>query len=241
MRIAIADDLPEDSRKLRENIYKWAEETQTVLASSPVIFESGEALLDSLDKTSFDVIFLDIYMGELNGMETARLIRKKNKNCRLIFTTLTPEFAVESYDVDSSYYLLKPCSYEKLSAALNRCSSSFEPFITVSESGINERLYLCDIAYTEYTNRRVTIHMKNGATRSVSMRQSDLADALLKYPHFCDCMKGILVNFEMVDHLQKDRFLLKDGTYIPISRLKYPGVREQFLEYSYANIRGNTL
>ena len=72
------------------------------------------------------------------------------------------------------------------------------------------------------------------------MNQKDFA-ALLPYPWLCDCMKGILVNFEEVDKLLDDRFMLKNGTSIPISRLKYQDVREQYIRYSYDLVRGGQL
>lgn len=241
MRIAIVDDLAEDSQKLRDDVCKWAEEAQIPLIPPPALFDSGEALLDNMEENSFDVIFLDIYMKGINGMDTAKHIRKKDQSCRLLFTTLTPDFAVESYDVDSSYYLLKPYTYEKLSSALERCGAAAleqKQFIAIPGRAGEERLYLHDIVYTEYTNRHVEVYMKDGTCRSVAIRQKDFADTLLKYPYFCDCIKGILVNFEMVEQLQKDRFLLRGGIYIPISRLKYQSVREQFLKYSYSQTRG---
>ncbi len=242
MRIAIVDDLPKDSQALQEDICRWAKETQTPLIPPPIIFESGEALLEHMREGIFDVIFLDIYMKGINGMDTARHVRETDQNCRIIFTTFTPEFAVESYDVDSSYYLVKPYNYEKLSRALSRCNISFleqRQFINVQGDFEQERLYLHDILFTEYLNRRVIVHLKNGQDHSIPMRHRDLAEVLLQYPYFCDCMKGVLINFEAVEQLQKDRFLLKSGQYVPISRLKYTNVRDQFLEYIYTKTRNN--
>ncbi|MDO5425272.1 MAG: LytTR family DNA-binding domain-containing protein [Eubacteriales bacterium] len=239
MRIAIVDDLPEDRERLLADICRWAEENRTPLNPPPVLFDSGEALLNGLTEGTFDVIFLDIYMTGMNGMETARRIRERSQDCRLIFTTLTPDFAVESYDVESSFYLLKPYTYEKLSLALNRCQVPVqeEEFLVLPGRGVEERLYPHEIAYTEYSNRRVTVHGKDGSCRQIAIKQGDFADALLKYPCFCDCIKGVLVNFEMVEQLEKDRFLLKNGQYLPISRLKYQKVREQFLDYLYEKTR----
>lgn len=242
MRIAIVDDLPSDCEKLYTDICKWASETRTPLEPLPELFSNGEELLENIEKTSYDIIFLDIYMTGITGMDTARAIRRANMDCRIIFTTQTPDFAVESYDVDSSYYLLKPCSYEKLSQALNRCRSFVqerERFIMIPCRDGRERLYLHNIAYTEYLNRRIVIHLKNGSQYTLSMRQADFADILLRYPFFCDCIRGVLVNFESVAKLERDRFLLKNGQYVPISRLKYQHVREKFLEYSYTATRGN--
>lgn len=240
MRIAIVDDLPADREKLLADICRWAETAQIPLIPPPSLFESGEALLDHMEEGLFDVIFLDIYMNGINGMDTARQIREVDRDCRLIFTTLSLDFAVESYDVEATYYLVKPWSYEKLTLALERCGASFlerRQFIAISGKNHDTRLYLHDILYTEYTSRHIAVHMKDGSCRTVFMKQKDFAGELLKYPYFCDCIKGILVNFEAVDQLQKDRFLLKNGQYIPISRLKYQSVRERFLEYTYAITR----
>ena len=82
------------------------------------------------------------------------------------------------------------------------------------------------------------MHFKDGQELAVSMSQKDFSALLLPYPWFSDCIKGILVNFEDVEKLLEDRFLLKSGVQVPISRLKYKEVREQFLEYSYSMVRG---
>ncbi|MCD8105144.1 MAG: LytTR family DNA-binding domain-containing protein [Lachnospiraceae bacterium] len=245
MRIAIADDFLNDREKLSQDICRWAADHQMTLSSPPALFDSGEALLEGMKKTAFDVIFLDIYMGGMTGMEAARKIRAQDPGCRLIFITQTADFAVESYDVNSSWYLLKPYSYEKLSEALSRCCGDFsgqEESLTVPcEYGYQKKLYIHDIAWTEYGNRRVTIHKKNGENLTANMRQGDLAQVLLAFPCFCDCMKGVLVNLESVEQFQKDCLLLKGGQLLPISRLKYQAVREQFLAWSYAKIRGENV
>ena len=72
MRIAIVDDLSADAEKLREFICRWAQEQGIFLVPAPVVFESGEALLAGFALDSFDVIFLDIYMSGMTGMEAAK-------------------------------------------------------------------------------------------------------------------------------------------------------------------------
>ncbi len=240
MKIAIVDDCKKDREKLYEDILKWAKENNILLDMTPLMFESGESFLESMKDNGYDVVFLDIYMDGITGMETARLIREKNMGCRLVFISSSNEFAAESYEVDSTYYLVKPYSYEKLVMALKRCAVSVlkkEQSILFPGKSERERLYIHDIVYTEYANRHVTVHKKDGSNQLISVKQSDFAEALLEFPCFCDCMKGVLVNLEMVEQLQRDRFLLKTGEYVPISRLKYQNVRELFLDYSYARVR----
>lgn len=98
MRIAIVDDLSTDSEALRKLLCRWASEQGIPLVPSPVILESGEALLAHFAPNAFDIIFLDIYMTGITGMEVARKIREQDTHCQLIFTTTTGEFAVDSYE-----------------------------------------------------------------------------------------------------------------------------------------------
>lgn len=241
MHIAIIDDLSFDGEALCASLEQWAREKQILLLPPPVLFESGEAFLSTFSEGLYDIIFLDIYMDGMTGMETARKIRELDRACRLIFTTATADFAVDSYEVDSSYYLVKPFGYDKLCRALERCGAALmeqEQWIAVPGQAGGQRLFPGRIAYTEYGSRRVLVHYQDGETLSIPMSQGAFAALLLKYPYFCDCMKGILVSFKAVDKLLEDHFLLKSGEKIPISRLKYREVREQFLEFSYAHVRG---
>ena len=129
---------------------------------------------------------------------------------------------------------------ERLAQARERCGAK------LLEQGQSlplpdwDRLYLHPIAYTEFQNRRVVVHNQDSSRREIAMSQGDFAALLLAFPYFCDCMKGMLVNLEAVDKLLEDRFLLKDGGTVPISRLKYRQVRERFLAYTYARVRGDT-
>lgn len=123
MRIAIIDDLPVDREHLSADICRWAGEQSLPLAAPPDLFESGEEFLDKFSAGKYDVVFLDIYMDGINGMDTARKIRETDTVCRLIFTTTTSEFAVDSYDVDSSWYLVKPYSYENFPGPLTGADS----------------------------------------------------------------------------------------------------------------------
>lgn len=240
MRIAIAEDKPDDRNRLVSDLRKWAMENNIPLSPPPALYESGEALLEHFSPEKYDVIFLDIFMEGINGMETARCIRETDQACRLVFITTSAEFAVDSYDVDSSWYLVKPYSYEKLSQALARCGADFleqNQCLTIPGKYGGQKLFLHQIVWTEYINRQICIHLENGGELYTRMRQSELADLLLAYPYFCDCMKGILVNLEFIEKLDEHCFLLRNGQTLPISRLKYRDVREKYLDYSYAKIR----
>lgn len=244
MRIAIVDDRADDRNRLLTGVERWAEKNGVPLTPPPAVYESAEAFLDMFETGQYDLIFLDIYMTGMTGMDAARKIRETDRTCRIVFTTTSTEFAVDSYEVDSSYYLVKPYSDEKLAAAFARCGGVLlerERFIRVPGLYGEERLVLHRIAYTEYEKRKIHVYFMDGTDTWVCMGQNEFVALLSEYYWFCDCIKGMLVSFEAVEKLTEDSFILKSGTVIPISRLKYKDVRERFFDWSFANVRGETL
>lgn len=232
--------MPADRQLLLEYAVRWAEEAGVSLSPAPLLAGSGEELMDAFVPGRYDVIFLDIYLREGSGVDIARRIRQADDRCCLVFSSSSAGFATDSYEVHASWYLVKPYGYEKVRQALARCRELLlekAAFITVPGQGGQVRLPLHQIAWTECENRKILVHFKDGGCTYVMLRQGELAEALLRYPYFCDCMKGLLVNFEAVEKLEDNRFLLQGGHTLPISRLKYRSVREQFLDYSYARVR----
>lgn len=241
MRIAIVDDSAEDRAALRAALLRWAEANQCML-SAPEEYDCAEALLADGAEPLPDLIFLDIFMGGMTGMEAARRIRERRKDCCIIFLTYSPDHAVESYDVQASYYLLKPCRDDLLAKAMERCGSFLEAARqTISVPGRfgEEKLLLPHITYAEYGNRRVTVHFADGQETQVNLSWNEFLAKVIHLPYLCDCMKGMLVNFNAVSKLTNDSFLLNSGLQIPISRLKYRDVRQAFFDWMFANARNS--
>ena len=105
MNIAIIDDLKTDSDRLVGLINTYMEQHRLQCRTMD-LFSSGESFLDTFTSGKYHLIFLDIYMDGITGMETAKRIRQTDHDCRIIFITTSPEFAVESYNVNASFYLL---------------------------------------------------------------------------------------------------------------------------------------
>ena len=116
MNIAICDDDLLYMNQVKEMIEKWGKEHHEDV--SIYLFNHGDALINSYQKSHIEVILLDIIMPLLNGMETAHEIRKNDSVVKIIFLTSSPEFALESYDVKASGYLLKGVSMDGLTNAI---------------------------------------------------------------------------------------------------------------------------
>ena len=105
LRIAICDDDPTFLTLTAAVIGRWENKPLDLQLET---FENGDELIRVHDEVPFDIVFLDVLMPLLNGIETARAIRERDKKVKIVFLTATAEFAVDSYTVKADNYLLKP-------------------------------------------------------------------------------------------------------------------------------------
>ena len=111
MKIAVIDDSAADRKLLSEKIQNFC--LRESLIYEIRLFPSGSEFLQA-SHGDWDIIFLDIFMNEIDGMTLARTLRQNNINSLIIFTTSSPDYAVESYDVQAFHYLLNPIPQDKL-------------------------------------------------------------------------------------------------------------------------------
>ncbi|MEG1682672.1 MAG: LytTR family DNA-binding domain-containing protein [Oscillospiraceae bacterium] len=221
--IAICDDLSADRRALQALLTELIARRR--LQASFTAYDSGEALAAS--GGGFDLIFLDIFMGGLNGMETAKLLRSAGMDTPLVFLTTSPDFAVESYQVEALSYLLKPVTAETLSAVLDRFLREYHP----SHVLLQNRLFMADdIVSAESQNKTVLLHFKNGATATLS-EKLDVVEAALRGRNFLRCHKSFIVNMDHVRHIEADGFQTTLDSFVPIRQREFAQIRKKYYEY----------
>ena len=116
-RIAICDDEILFTRELSSLLTHWAKKNDFSLTLYP--YSNGDDLLTALRTIPVDLIFLDIIMPLLNGIDTAKEIRSMGLTVPVIFLTSSREFALDSYDVKAFHYLLKPVNTLKLFSVMD--------------------------------------------------------------------------------------------------------------------------
>ena len=168
MRIAVCDDSPTFLHNAADLIKKWCVESD--IQAEIILCGNGDELL--AQQKRLDAVFLDIIMPLFNGMETARELRQRDTAVRIVFLTSSPEFAIESYDVGASGYLLKPVSYEKIKYILDKCAKEIDTEkenIVVKTAFGYQKIFLSDIEYAEAQNKKVIFFLKDG--RSIDAMQ----------------------------------------------------------------------
>lgn len=125
MHIAICDDEVNQIEHIKSLLAEYR--SQHLSSMSWTAFRTGFSLLSAMEQGQhFDAVLLDIYMTDMNGMETAKSIRAFDERVNLLFLTSSPDFAVESYQVEARDYILKPITRARLFHSLEKLQREIE-------------------------------------------------------------------------------------------------------------------
>ncbi len=239
MNIAIVDDMVSECEALRSLLKQYENERKHPIQIKE--FHSGKELLRDYIPNSYDVIFLDIFINDENGVDCALKLRQLDGNVNLIFLTTSPEFGVKSYDVRAADYIVKPATLDKLERALNYCKIAEladKPFVTVTAKQQPLKIELDRIFYADFQNRTACIHLTD-CLIPVSGSFTELSERLTEYPQFMPCFKGIVVNLLEVQDVFNDSLILKNGEHLPVSRRLQRQVQRRRLSLSAGSLRGD--
>lgn len=199
-------------------------------------FQSATELLVTMKAMEYEIIFLDILMPGVNGIQTATEIRQANNDVKIIFLTSTPEFAFESYAVKANDYLLKPASPEKLFPILDTLLSEEqnpqEGITLKTKKGI-VRILFSNLAFVEVMSKKLYFHLSNGDIREVTASLSEVEDKLLCRSDFIKVHRSYIVNLWQIGTLTPKELVTHAGRTIPVSRLLYAQVREIYMEHLF--------
>ena len=234
MNIAIVDDIATDIQILEHIICSYYQ----IRHVTPDIhtFSSGEKFFETYLPDAYDLIFLDIYMEQINGMEAAHKIRKASDDCPLIFVTTSRDFAVESYDVHAHYYLLKPFEPEKLCQILDTLQikkAQDDPFIEVISDRTPVRVPVRSIIFVDTYRNAVQLHTEAGLVRSYVTFQH-FEELIQGYSCFLSCYRGCIVNMDRIQEALEEGFLMDNGELVQIRKRGSNAIRKAYLQYLFS-------
>lgn len=227
--IAVCDDEVMECSKIAAKIRGILEEMDVSCTIRQ--FYSGRELLQSSE--NFDMIFLDIIMGDLDGMKTAQLIRKKAYDKLLVFISASRDYVFDAYDVEAFQYLLKPIEDKKLKKvlekAVRKAVEHSQAFLIVSRDRQKKKIFLDDIYYFEIRGRMIDAHGTGGIFSYYE--QIGLLERELQEKGFFRCHKSYLVNLKYVDVYNRQELVLDNGERIVIARRRYEEFCREILKY----------
>ncbi|MFR4492599.1 MAG: LytR/AlgR family response regulator transcription factor, partial [Clostridium perfringens] len=157
--IALCEDNSLQREELKNNLSKVLDEMG--VEYKLLTFETGEDLLREYPE-NLDMLFLDIQMGELTGMETARKVRKYDDKVEIIFITALWDYIQKGYEVRAFRYLIKPVKFKELQEQVTACVENIlhkrYTYITIKDKNNVLKIRTEDILFLETFERKVIIH-----------------------------------------------------------------------------------
>lgn len=181
-------------------------------------FSSGEKLLSELKETDFQIIFLDIEMKKLDGVNTARRLREQNNPAVIIFVTSYPDFVFQGYEVRALNYIMKPYEPEKIKSvlhtALNELDISSEKYFIIEQRNGSIRIPLSSIKYFS-SDRRIIHLFTNQAAYDFYDKLNDLQTRLPNA--FVRIHNRYLIHLKYLNQIEGNSAIV-DGEVLPVSR-----------------------
>lgn len=233
MRIAIVDDLRADSTSLYNMLIM---RTQT--AASVDVYSSGERFLDA--KVKYDLVFLDIVMEGLDGIETARQLRKRDMDCLLVFLTSSSEYAWDAFPVHPFDYLLKPIDQARLAHVLDEARRALEHrerLLPLKVGRQTEAVNAFTVRHVCARDYYVFVALTDGRELKCYMKFGEVQAMLKGEPQFLVCNRGVLINMDEVRSFDGECFVMNDGQRFAVRLSEKAQIRERFCNYVFRKTR----
>ena len=206
-------------------------------------FTNALGVSDFLKENQVDLLFLDIHMSDLNGLELAKTLVNPP---RIIFTTAYSEYAIEGYKVNAIDYLLKPIEYVDFLLSSNKASETInkerqfttqvkkkDDFLFIKSGQQHIRIHFKDIKYLEAQKEYVSINLVHGEPVRTLLRLKNIEEILSK-EHFMRIHRSFIVNLNHIVTVERNRIIYSQKEFIVVSET-YQEAFKTFLNNNFFN------
>ena len=227
MRIAVCDDNGNERQELQNILTAvWPEAKLSA-------YGDGQELLNQMDSGEvFDLVFLDIFMEKIGGMDAGRMIQERYPDTKFILVSVSREFGPEAFELNAFYYLVKPYKMELVQKIKERFQKNSSPTLEIYDvnSRQKQRVPCQKITYVESMHNYLYLHLTSGVVlrvrESLQEFMTNLDDRFLRIN------RGVVVNMEAVDRMNTDSCEV-DGMVFMLSRRQRSENRRKYNDYIF--------
>jgi two-component system LytT family response regulator len=214
---------------------------RTPFLESVALCQSAFEALDFIKNSEIDLMFVDINMPDINGIDFVKSLVNKPQ---IIFTTAYSEFAIEGFKVDAIDYILKPISYDIFLKAASKAKTWFElnrkepetlqtthDCLFVKSEYKLVRILLSEIKYIESANEYIQIYLTNGEPVTTLIRLKTMEEQLPK-EKFMRVHRSFIVNLDQVKIIERNRIIFDKKVFIPIGE-QYKDNFQAFIDKTF--------
>lgn len=244
-RIAVCDDNQNDLLIFSNYILQYCQRQEIDIDLK--CFPGAQELLETI--AEFDIIFMDIYLKDANGLEIIGQVRGTMSHTPVVFLTSSREFAIEAFRVNALHYLVKPVSQSDLEAALARCFTMIQTTgaetdetkiltIKIINNPIPAVIRMHDIQYIEVFRKISVLHTKKSSFETYA----SLNSIYEQLDHtFLRVQRSFIINMNAIEALTAEYVILNGGIQIPVSRKNRVFMKEQYQNFLFRKARGEQL
>lgn len=231
-RIAICEDDVVQQAYEERLISSWARKNRYKVAVD-VYFNAEQFLFAEEDVPAYDLLVLDIQMGEMNGMKLAVKLRESGMGGAILFLTGVPDYAMEGYEVGAVRYMMKPLKEKEflslLDALYEKTLRERNRYFLFEQGSDICRIAISDILYLEARGHYIRMYTISDELEWKSVFSS-VAEKF-SGENFFLLKRGVLVNLEHVEKITRTECILDRGQTLPVARERYKELNEAFIAY----------
>lgn len=237
MDIAVVDDDRADADLLIQFLYDYRK--QYSFDITVTYFSSGEDFLASVYKNEKDymIIFLDIFMEKIDGLETARRLWERDSHCLTVFLTSSQEYIWQAaqlhfFDYIDKQYLIQERVFKVISDARKKLSLTRE-YLDFTSGSRQVHLPMEKIQYILSDNNYTIFGMRQGEEYHYRIPFSNVLKLIDGIDYFLNCNRGIVLNMNDILREETDVYIMKNGQRFPIRKLNRTSIRHIYHSYQF--------
>ena len=238
IKTAIIEDNEIHAGLLEKYLLKWSRYRQVPLEINRYL-SAEEFLFEWEPGLGFSVLFIDIQMYEINGIDLAKSVRKKDNEINIIFTTGITGYMAEGYEVEALHYLVKPINEDKIYKCMDKVFNKRKNinYIIVHSKGGIHKLDTSQINYIEARRHGCVIEIFTKENNLKQVKQTEVSESiseletLLPKQGFIKCHRSYLCSIQNIHHIGKTEIIFDTGSHIPVSRRLHKDVNQAFIQY----------
>lgn len=232
LKISICDDDLTDCKNIKKYISEYF--NNIFIDCSIDLFSNGTSFLSTYKKGDYNIIFLDVYLDDMLGVDIAKEIRKIDSDVAIIFSTCSIYHCLDGFEVNATHYLVKPINYNKVESALDRCNhllNESKNYIVVLSNKSEFKVFEKDIIFIEVHNTMSSIHTVKGTIYTyMSLKK---LENIIKSNSFLRCHKSYLVNMNYIKDIKSNSFILVNDIIVPIKQNGGKVIKNIYLDYIF--------
>ena len=223
IRIAVVDDNAISISEVKELLKKYASEWEYETYE----YSSAESFLNEIDKVFFDIVYLDIILGDKSGIDVGKILNEKQSGANVIFMSMNPEYFKDVYKVTHSYFLIKDFEEDRFADAISKALANIKrDVITINNKDGKHKIILNDVMFFEGYSKHTKVHFKDGEIIQYNNNIKEI-ETFLPEKDFVRTHQSFIVNMNHIKKYSRSEVCFDFEKTVPISRSYVASAREK--------------